>query len=141
MANKTQPTKASVKKFLDAVENEQKREDSYAILEMMERITGEKAVMWGDSIIGFGSYTYKYASGRTGDWPVTGFSPRKSSLTIYIMTGFKDYPKIMKNLGKHKTGSSCLYIKKLDDIDLKLLEKLIVDSVKRMRKKKVDECP
>jgi len=140
MANKTQPTKASAKKFLDAVENEQKREDSYAILEMMERITGEKAVMWGDSIIGFGSYTYKYASGRTGDWPVTGFSPRKSSLTIYIMTGFKDYLKIMKNLGKHKTGSSCLYIKKLDDIELKLLEKLIVDSVKRIQSKQIDEC-
>jgi len=129
-----------VKDFINTVENEQKRADAFELLAMMERITGEKAVMWGTNIVGFGSYSYKYASGRTGDWPITGFSPRKTKLSIYVMTGFKDYPEIMEKLGRHKTGVSCLYIRKLEDVDLKLLEQLITLSVERMRAKKLDEC-
>lgn len=140
MSNKTQPTKASVKAFINQVEDEQKREDAFAIQAMMERITGEKAVMWGESIIGFGIYTYKYASGRTGDWPITGFSPRKSNLTIYVMPGFDKYEELLKKLGKHKLGKSCLYIRKLDDVDRTILEEIVADGVKRMRSKKMDEC-
>ena len=133
---KTKPNKLSVEKFLNSIKDEQKRKDSFQVLEMMKKITKEEPIMWGTSIVGFGKYHYKYESGREGDWFLTGFSPRKQNLTLYIMSGFKRYNELMKKLGKHKTGSSCLYINKLDDIDLKVLKELISESVKYMKNKK-----
>lgn len=130
---KTVPTKASVRKFLDAIESDQRREDCETLLRIMKRVTRANPVMWGPSIVGFGKYHYHYASGREGDWPLTGFSPRKQALTVYIMSGFKRYAGLMKQLGKHTTGSSCLYFKRLDDVDLKVLEELIRESVRHVR--------
>lgn len=131
MAIKTVKNNAVVKDFLNAVENEKRRKDSFVILELMERVTGEKAVMWGSSIVGFGSYHYKYASGQEGDWPITGFSPRKQNMSLYIMTGFAAYNDLLIKLGKYKTGKACLYINKLEDVDLNVLEELIRQSVKK----------
>ena len=131
---KTKRNRKSVKKFLDSVENRRRREDAWAVKAMMEELTGEKAEMWGDSIVGFGSYHYKYASGREGDWFVTGFSPRKVSLTLYVMSGFSRYQELMAKLGKHKTGSSCLYINRLEDVDSKILRRLIKESVAHLRR-------
>ncbi len=133
-ALKTAKTKRSVAVFLNSVKDEQKRRDAKRLLGIMRRVTGEKPAMWGHSIVGFGSYHYVYASGREGDWPVTGFSPRKQNLTIYIMSGFRKYSTIMRSLGRHTTGASCLSIKRLDDIDLKLLEKLIRGSIRDIRR-------
>lgn len=133
---KTKPNKASVEKFLSSVKDEKKREDSFKVLELMKRITKEEPIMWGPSIVGFGKYHYKYASGREGDWFLTGFSPRKQNLTLYIMSGFKRYNELMKKLGKHKTGSSCLYVNRLEDLDMKVLKELITESVKYMKNKK-----
>ncbi|HKK38933.1 MAG TPA: DUF1801 domain-containing protein [Cryomorphaceae bacterium] len=130
---KTKPEKTDPKDFIAAVESDQKRRDAEKLLETMTRLTGEKPVMWGPSMIGFGSYHYKYDSGREGDWFLTGFSPRKANLSIYIMAGFSQYDELMGKLGKHKTGSSCLYVKKLEDIDIAVLEELIVLSVKYMK--------
>ena len=132
---KTKPNDKNVEEFLNAVENEKKRKDSFKILELMSRVTGEAPVMWGPSIVGFGSYHYKYASGQEGDWPLTGFSPRKQSLTLYIMSGFKRYDEMLKKLGKFKTGKSCLYINKLEDVNLEVLEELIGQSVDYLSKK------
>lgn len=129
---KTKPCDASVEAFLNSVENEKKRQDSFAILELMREVTGEEAQMWGSIIIGFGSYHYKYASGREGDWMLVGFAPRKQALTLYIMSGFEGYDALMTDLGKHKTGKSCLYINKLEDIDLDTLRELIRQSVEHM---------
>jgi hypothetical protein len=120
---KTRPTSKSVERFLAGVENDRRRDDSFRMLEIMREITGEEPKMWGPSIVGFGSYHYRYASGREGDWMLTGFSPRKSSLTVYIMAGFS---------GKFKTGKSCLYINKLDDVHLPTLKKLIRESVRHV---------
>ena len=131
---KTKPTKKSVEQFLKKVENPTKREDSFKILELMKEITQEKPLMWGQSIVGFGSYHYKYSSGREGDWPLVGFSPRKKNLTLYIMSGFERYELLLDNLGKFKTGKSCLYINKLKDLDIKILRDLILESVKYMKK-------
>jgi hypothetical protein len=127
---KTKKTTASVKKFLSGIKDEQKREDSFKVLEIMQKITGEKPKMWGTALVGFGSYHYKYASGREGDWFVTGFSPRKQALTLYIMSGFTQYDALLKKLGKYKTGKACLYIKSLDDVHLPTLKQLIKQSVK-----------
>lgn len=132
---KTKPSQASVKKFVDGVENERRREDCRTVVRMMEEVTGEKPVMWGGSIIGFGNYHYTYKSGREGDWMIVGVSPRKQNLTLYIMPGFDRYAKLMEQLGKHKTGTSCLYINKLDDVDLDVLETLVRESVDYMRTK------
>ncbi len=132
---KTQKNDASVKDFLNTVENEKRKQDSFVILDLMKKITQSEPSMWGPSIIGFGSYHYKYASGREGDWFLTGFSPRKQSLSIYIMSGFKKYEEILGRLGKYKTGKSCLYINKLEDIDMDVLEHLITESVEYLRKK------
>lgn len=132
-AVKTAPTRASVRKFLDAVENDQRRTDCETLLRMMKRITRRDPVMWGAGIVGFGTYHYRYASGREGNWFLTGFSPRKQALTVYIMAGFKRYASLMKKLGKHTTGSSCLYIKRLDDVDLDVLEELVRESVRHTR--------
>jgi len=130
---KTKPTNKSVEQFLKKVENPTKREDSFKILELMKEVTQEKPVIWGDSIVGFGSYHYKYASSREGDWPVVGFSPRKQNLALYIMTGFDRYEEILENLGKFKTGKSCLYINKLNDVNMQSLKKLVSESVKHMK--------
>lgn len=126
---KTKPNRASVTKFLNSIEDPQKRADSKWLAKVMKEITGSSPKMWGDSIIGFGSYHYKYASGRQGDWFLAGFSPRKQALTLYIMGGSKRRPELLKKLGKHKTGKACLYIKKLDDVDKEVLKTIISESV------------
>jgi hypothetical protein len=131
---KTRPTRASVPKFIKSVAHEGRRADCAKVVEMMQEITGEKPCMWGPSIIGFGEYHYEYASGREGDWPLTGVSPRKTSLVLYIMSGFKQYDELMARLGKHKTGASCLYINKLEDVHLPTLKKLIRQSVAHTKK-------
>ena len=132
---KTQKNNASVIAFLGAVENDQRKKDSFTVMELMKKITKSEPAMWGPSIIGFGSYHYKYASGREGDWFLTGFSPRKQSLTLYIMSGFKKYDEILNRLGKYKTGKSCLYINKLEDIDFDVLKELIQISVDYLKSK------
>jgi hypothetical protein len=131
---KTTPTAASVEAFLATVEDERRRDDCRTVLDLMQRVTGEPPAMWGDSIVGFGSYHYVYDSGREGDWFLTGFSPRKRNLSLYIMAGFSDYDELMERLGKHKTGKSCLYVNRLSDIDLDVLEALVRKSVAHMRK-------
>lgn len=133
--NKTKKNKVSVASFLNAVEDPRKRSDAKKIAAMMRRATGKRARMWGSSIVGYGEYHYKYGSGREGDWALVGFSPRKQNLVVYIMPGFAAFPALMKKLGKYKTGKSCLYLNKLDDVDHDVLEKLIGDSVKVMRKR------
>lgn len=130
---KTRPTKESVKDFLNKVEDPERRADCFAVAKMMEEITGEKPKMWGPAIVGFGSYHYKYASGNEGDWPITGFSPRKKDLTLYIMVGYDRYGELMAKLGKHSTGKSCLYIKKLSDIHIPTLKKLIKLGIKDLK--------
>lgn len=132
--NKTKPTKASVAAFINSIEDKQKRRDVRKVAAMMRAATGSRARMWGANIVGFGEYHYKYASGREGNFMITGFSPRKQALTVYVIPGFKHFESLMGKLGKYKTGKSCLYIKKLPDVDEKILERLIVSSVKHMRK-------
>ena len=127
---KTKPTDASVEKFLNKIPDEVRREDCFAVARMMEEITGTKPKMWGDSIVGFGSYHYKYASGHSGDWPLAAFSPRKNDLTLYIMPGFEHYKDLMAQLGKYRNAKSCLYIKRLSDVHVPTLKKLIRESVK-----------
>ena len=129
---KTQPNQSSVVDYLNSVENEGKRADSFKILELMGEVTGEEAIMWGDSIVGFGTYRYKYASGRQAEWFLTGFAPRKQNLTLYIMSGFENYEQLLEQLGKYKTGKSCLYINKLEDVNLGVLRKLVKKSVDHM---------
>lgn len=131
---KTKRTKASVSAFLKTITDEGKRDDCHTVVAIMKRATKAEPAMWGPSIVGFGSYHYKYESGREGDWFLTGFSPRKQALTLYIMPGFKRYDSLLNKLGRHKTGKSCLYIKKLADVDLDVLEELIQQSVKHMAK-------
>lgn len=130
---KTKKTQASVKAFVDGIQDEQQRKDSRALVTMIRKITGEKPKMWGTSIVGFGTYHYEYASGREGDWMLTGFSPRKGTLTLYIMSGFREYATLLRKLGKHKTGKACLYIKRLDDVDLPTLKEMIRRSVNDKR--------
>jgi hypothetical protein len=126
---KTLVNDASVEDFINSVPDAVKREDSFKLLEIFSRITGEKPKMWGTSIIGFGQYHYKSErSSQEGDWPLTGFSPRKQSLTLYIMLGFEDFTDLLKDLGKFKTSKGCLYINKLADVDQSVLEKLIKQS-------------
>ncbi len=132
---KTKETKASVEKFLNSVPDSKKREDSFIILEMMKKITKEEPKMWGSSIVGFGNYHYKYDSGHEGDMCITGFSPRKQNLTIYFMPGLESQSVLMNKLGKFKNRGSCLYINKLEDVNLKILKELIENSVKQMKKK------
>ena len=126
---KTKQTDQSVEAFLNGIKVDKKRQDSFAILELMKKVTGKEPKMWGDSIVGFGNYHYKYASGREGDSPLVGFSPRKQNLALYIMSGFTDYDDLLNKLGKYKTGKACLYINKLEDIDLQTLEELVRLSV------------
>lgn len=131
---KTKPTSASVSAFLASVDDERRRRDAREVLALMKEITGKRPKLWGTSIIGFGSYHYKYASGREGDWPVTGFSPRKQNLVVYVMPGFSRYESLMRRLGKYKLGKSCLYLKRLDDVDRDVLRRLIARSVSDMKK-------
>ena len=137
---KTKKNRKSVEKFLDGVESEQRREDCFTVLELMQKVTGCKPAMWGDSLVGFGSYHYKNASGREGEWFVTGFSPRKQDLTLYIMSGFSKQGELMEKLGKFKTGKACLYIKKLEDIHLPTLRKLVKESVVHLKKQYPDSA-
>ncbi|GAB4333580.1 MAG: hypothetical protein Kow00127_25000 [Bacteroidales bacterium] len=133
---KTTKNEKSVGDFLNEVEDQQKREDSFRIVEMMKRITGSEPKMWGSSIIGFGDYHYRYASGREGDWFLCGFSPRKQALTLYIMDYVENHETTLTHLGKFKHGKGCLYIKRLSDVDLDVLEKLIAESVEKLRSRK-----
>lgn len=126
---KTQPNTRSVRAFLAGVEDAQRRKDCRAILGMMREATGEPPRMWGESIVGFGSYHYKYASGREGDWFVTGFSPRKSSLSLYLMCDLSRVETLLPKLGKHKRGKGCLYIKRLSEVDAGVLRELVEHSV------------
>ena len=131
--NKTRPNDQNVTEFLKSVDHKTRREDSFTLLEMMAEITGEEAVLWGSSIVGFGSHHYKYESGREGDMPNVGFSPRKQSMTLYIMPGFDDYEDMLAKLGKHKIGKSCLYVNKLADVDADILRRLIKRSYEHMK--------
>ncbi|MCZ7601923.1 MAG: DUF1801 domain-containing protein [Melioribacteraceae bacterium] len=133
---KTRKNNHSVEAFINTIENPKRREDSFVVLDLMKKITKEEPKIWGTSIVGFGNYHYKYSSGREGDWFVTGFSPRKASLSLYIMSGFKEYEELLSKLGKFKTGVSCLYINKLEDVDMTVLKKLIKLSVKKMKSNK-----
>jgi hypothetical protein len=131
--NKTKANDASVEEFLNAVPDEKKRADSFRLVQIMREETGEEPVMWGDSIVGFGSYHYKYASGREGDAPLIGFSPRKANLALYITSDFDRYGALMDRLGKFTTGKACLYVKRLSDVDEATLRELVRQSVVDMR--------
>jgi len=130
---KTKPSERSLESFLRGVEDAERREDCHTILKLMKKITRQEPKVWGDSIVGFGTYHYKYESGREGDWFVTGFSPRKQNLTIYIMPGLDAHKDALKKLGKHKAGRGCLYIKRLADIDQSVLSEMIKTSVAKMK--------
>ena len=130
---KTKENDLSVDAFLVALEDSRKREDCRALVEILQEATGEGPRMWGDNIVGFGRYRYNYASGRTGEWPLVAFSPRKQNLTLYIMAGFDDYADLLGKLGKHTIGKACLYIKRLCDLDLAVLKRLVQASVEHMR--------
>jgi hypothetical protein len=131
---KTKVNEGSVKKFLDSIEDEAKRKDSHLLLKMMEKATKDEARMWGDSIVGFGEYHYVGKSGREGDWFLAGLSPRKQNLTLYMLGGWEQYDELLAKLGKHSLGKGCLYIKRLDDVNMPVLNKLIVEAVKHAKK-------
>lgn len=131
---KTTVSKASVEDFLNGLGNAQRREDAFTILKMMKSVTGQSARMWGPSIVGFDKYHYKYASGREGEICMIGFSPRSQALTLYIMPGFKTRDSLLKKLGKHTSGKGCVYIRKLEDVDMKTLKQLVADSYQHMKK-------
>ena len=132
--NKTQRTDNSVSLFLDQIEPEQKRKDSHALVALMSQITAEKPKLWGTSIIGFGDYHYKYKSGREGDWFLTGFSPRKNALTVYLMCDLSHEGLDFDGLGKYKLSKGCLYFKKIEDVDLNVLTQIIKDSIEIIKK-------
>lgn len=132
---KTKVNKASVASFMNDIADKQKRADSKAVAKMMRDATGKRAKMWGSAIVGYDNYDYKYASGRSGTFMITGFSPRAQNIAVYIMPGFTKFAGLLNKLGKHKTGKSCLYIKRLEDVDEKVLFRLINESVKEMRRK------
>ena len=131
---KTQRNTRSVEAFLAAIADEQRRSDCRKLLSIMKGVTRAEPAMWGDSIVGFGSYRYRYAGGREGDWFLTGFSPRKQALTLYVMSGFERHEDLLKELGTFKIGNSCLYIRKLEDIDTRLLRQLLRESVTQLKK-------
>lgn len=129
---KTRPTNVKPKDFLNTIEDEQRRKDSAEVIKMMEKATGEKPVMWGPNIIGFGTAKIKYASGKELDWPKTGFSPRANAITLYVIKrSSKEQAGLLKKLGKHKVGGGCLYVKKLADVDVEVLKKVIVLCIKK----------
>jgi len=127
--NKTKPTEVSVTDFIEAVENEQKRKDSYRLIQLMKDVSGEEPHMWGPSIIGFGSYHYKYKSGHEGDAPILGFSPRKAAISLYAFTGLEKHKHLLDSLGKFTMGKACIYVKKLDDIDEQSLKVLMKETI------------
>ena len=131
--NKTQKTGASVEEFLASVESKTRREDGFRVLELMQEVTGLEPEMWGPSIVGFGDYHYRYESGREGDFFLTGFSPRKQSLSLYIMAGFDGCDGLLSRLGKHRKGAACLYINKLADVDMDVLRELVRQSFEHAR--------
>src|SRR5712691_4016858 len=131
--NKTKPTKSSVAAFIDELADETRRADAKALVKLMQSATGEKPKMWGPSIIGFGSYHYTYDSGREGDMPLAGFSPRKAATVLYIVTGFSDSGTLLAKLGKYTTGKACIYVKRLADVDRKALEEMVFQSVAALR--------
>lgn len=133
--NKTKKSRDSVESFLNSVENETRRQDAWAVHDIMAKASREPAIMWGASLVGFGTYHYKYDSGREGDFMRVGFSPRKQNLVLYIMPGFDKYDDLLVKLGKHKIGKSCLYINKLEDVHVPTLRKLVNESLKAMKKK------
>jgi hypothetical protein len=133
--NKTKPTAASVEKFLDLIDDERQKADAKVMCDLMEKLSGEKPVMWGSAIVGFGSYHYKYESGREGDSALIGFSPRKGSLVLYLVNGYDNFRPELEKLGKHKIGKACLYIKRLSDIDMEILTDIVKRSLAYMRKK------
>jgi Domain of unknown function (DU1801) len=133
--NKTKPTGVAVDAFLDGIADPQRRADAQKVRALMERLSGEPAAMWGPSIVGFGSYHYKYESGREGDSPRVGFSPRARELVLYLVGGFPRHQALMDRLGKYKTGKSCLYIKRLADVDEGVLEELVTEALAYMREK------
>ncbi len=132
---KTRPNNQNVDDFLKKVSDPAKRKNCHRVLDIMKQITQQEPKMWGDSMVGFGNYHYQYTSGREGNWFLTGFSPRKQSLTIYIMSGFDQFEHLMSQLGKYKNSKSCLYVKKLEDIDLGILKELIAESIKLLSKR------
>lgn len=132
--NKTQPTDVDPGEFVARVEHPTRRADAETLLEMMERVTGCEPKMWGPSIVGFGRYRYRYESGREGEFMLTGFAPRKANLVVYVLPGYDDIADDLAELGKHKIGKSCLYINKLADVDLDVLERIVSDGVARMRR-------
>ena len=131
--NKTKPTKKAIKPYLDSIENETRRADSFVLLAMLEEITQDPAVMWGESLIGFNSYHYKYKTGREGDMLLIGFSPRKQNLAIYLTDGCHNYKEELVQLGPHKTGKSCLYITQLKKIDLVVLKQILTSSYNKVK--------
>ena len=133
--NKTKPTQLKVSDFISGIEDKVKRDDCRELMKLMAKVTGNRAKMWGSAIVGYGKYHYKYESGREGDFFLTGFSPRKQALSIYIVSGFSINPELMEKLGKYKTGKSCLYVKKLDDVDRSVLAQLVKESVAYIRNK------
>ena len=133
--NKTKPTDASVDDYVASIVDEARRTDCRRLIRMMARVTGEPPRMWGPSIVGFGTYHYRYDSGREGDFFLTGFSSRKAELSLYVMAGFASFPALMAKLGRHRTGKSCLYVRRLADVDLEVLEELVRRSVKEMRER------
>lgn len=132
---KTKPTKVSVAAYVKKITDAQKRADTQTLVALMTQATKSDPVMWGTSIIGFGSYRYEYASGQKGDWPIIGLAPRKQNLTLYIMPGFDERDTLLKKLGPHKISKSCLYIKRLSDIDMPTLKKIITRSIAEMKKR------
>jgi hypothetical protein len=137
---KTKKNDGDVMAFLQSVSDEEKKKAALVLLDMIKKVTKEKPKMWGGSMIGFGTYIYKSpATGRSGEWFITGFSPRKQNLTVYIMPGFAKYDELMKKLGKYKTGVSCLYINKLADVDIKVLKELISQSYKYIKEKYINK--
>jgi len=132
---KTKPTEISVSDFIETIEDDIVRADCYSIINLMEKVTGEKPIMWGPAIVGFGKYAYKYESGRSGEICLTGFSPRKANISLYISGSFPERAGLLQQLGKHKTGKACLYIKKLSDINTDVLESLVKGSIKFLKEK------
>lgn len=128
---KTKPNDSNVEEFLNGISDSRKQRDSFAILELMKQITGEAPKMWGNAIVGFGNSHYKYESGREGDWFIVGFSPRKQNISLYLSYGFAQNKELMDKLGKYKTGKACLYINKLEDIDVGILKELILSSIRK----------
>jgi len=133
--NKTKPTEVDVDEFLNQIENPVQKKDTLKIIDMMKDITGEEPKLWGDSIIGFGEYRYKYASGREGDWFLTGVSPRKNNTSLYLSYGYENHTDLMDKLGKYKRGKACLYIKKLEDVNETTLKELISRSADEVKKR------